>query len=41
LRHLSYYGERWPDILKEKVKLAREKKSAGMIQATIEEKIDI
>mmetsp|Transcript_14372 Transcript_14372/g.19948 ORF Transcript_14372/g.19948 Transcript_14372/m.19948 type:complete len:1030 (-) Transcript_14372:186-3275(-) len=29
LRHLSYFGERWPDIVTAKIKLARDKKLAG------------
>jgi hypothetical protein len=37
LRHLSYYGERWPDILKEKIKLAREKKASGLTRQFCEE----
>ena len=26
LRHLSYFGERWPDLMREKIKIARDKK---------------
>eukprot|EP00009_Paramoeba_aestuarina_P014056 CAMPEP_0201541466 /NCGR_PEP_ID=MMETSP0161_2-20130828/71495_1 /ASSEMBLY_ACC=CAM_ASM_000251 /TAXON_ID=180227 /ORGANISM="Neoparamoeba aestuarina, Strain SoJaBio B1-5/56/2" /LENGTH=650 /DNA_ID=CAMNT_0047949007 /DNA_START=1067 /DNA_END=3022 /DNA_ORIENTATION=- len=28
LRYLSYYGERWPDLMRDKIKLARDKKAA-------------
>ena len=41
LRHLSYYGERWPDIVTEKIKLARDKKNRDKVRIAAREEVHI